>query len=127
MTEPSLSPAGTIPEWTLGDRLRKAREHAGLNQMQMAKEIGIHRASVVNYEIGRTKPSRPVILSWALRCGVPFEWLSNGHVSPGQGGPGSGISFPPSTTCNSTKFPGNREITNRLTILTSPLTIREAA
>ena len=35
MTE-ATSPA-TVPQWTLGDRLRKAREFAGLQQTELPK------------------------------------------------------------------------------------------
>ncbi len=66
---------GAVPEWTLGDRLRKAREHAGLTQAELAELIGIARSSVVSYEIGRTEPSRPVVLSWSLATGVATEWV----------------------------------------------------
>lgn len=66
---------GLIPEWTLGDRLRKAREHAGLKQAELAQIIGIARSSVVSYESDRTAPSRPVVLSWSLATGVPAEWV----------------------------------------------------
>ena len=76
MTESPL-PAPAVPAWTLGDRMRKAREHAGLKQSELAAEIGIARSSIVNYESSRTEPSRPILLSWALRCGVPFEWLAD--------------------------------------------------
>lgn len=69
-----------IPRWTLGDRLRKARELAGLQQIELAAELGIHRGSVANYESGRTTPNRPVVMAWALRCGVPFEWLRDGQA-----------------------------------------------
>lgn len=127
MTESPLFAAGEIPQWTLGDRLRKARLHAGLEQTELAKEIGIGRTSIVKYEKDVQVPPRPVILSWALRCGVPFEWLSNGHVPAGHGGPGPGVSSPRNNKCNSAKFPGNREITNRQTIFPSHLTIRRAA
>lgn len=65
-----------VPKWTLADRLRKARLHAGLEQAELAREIGIGRSTIVNYEAGRTRPSRPVLVSWAMRCGVSFEWLS---------------------------------------------------
>lgn len=67
-------PAGP-PRWTLGDRLRKAREHAGLKQTELAQATGISRASIVSYETGRTIPSRPALLSWALATGVSLEWL----------------------------------------------------
>jgi transcriptional regulator with XRE-family HTH domain len=66
---------GAIPDWTLGDRLRKAREHAGLNQAELAEKIGIARSSVVNYESGRSVPSRPVVLSWCLCTGVSMGWV----------------------------------------------------
>lgn len=75
MTEYQLASASEIPQWTLADRLRKARDHAGLNQADFAKRIGIARSSIVNYETGRTSPSRPVILSWAFATGVSLEWL----------------------------------------------------
>jgi DNA-binding XRE family transcriptional regulator len=79
----SYQPAGgTIPAWTLADRMRKSREHADLSQADLAADIGISRASVVNYESGRYQPSRPVTLSWALRTGVSFQWLCHGHDGP---------------------------------------------
>jgi transcriptional regulator with XRE-family HTH domain len=78
----TLPQTGDIPAWSLGDRLRKAREHAHLTQLELAGEVGISRASVVNYETGRSDPSRPVLLSWALRCGVDYEWLA-GCPHPG--------------------------------------------
>jgi transcriptional regulator with XRE-family HTH domain len=71
----SEMPEGAVPQWTLGDRLRKAREHARLNQAELAAAIGIARSSVVNYESGRSVPSRPVVLSWSLCTGVSQEWV----------------------------------------------------
>jgi transcriptional regulator with XRE-family HTH domain len=76
MTESPL-PAPAVPAWTLGDRMRKAREHAGLKQSELAEEIGVGRSTIVTYETGKSQPPRPVLLSWALRCGVPFEWLAD--------------------------------------------------
>ena len=73
---------GDVPSWSLGDRLRKAREHAHLSQAALAKTIGVARASIINYEAGRTEPNRPVLLSWALQCGVDFGWLA-GSPHPG--------------------------------------------
>jgi transcriptional regulator with XRE-family HTH domain len=84
MTE-ATSPA-TVPQWTLGDRLRKAREHAGLKQTEMAEEIGIGRSSIINYESDKAKPPRPVLVAWALRCAVPYEWLAGEPVFRRRGG-----------------------------------------
>ena len=84
MTE-ATSPA-TVPQWTLGDRMRKARETAGLKQTDMAEEIGIGRSSIINYESGRAVPPRPVLVAWALRCAVPYEWLTGEPVFSRRGG-----------------------------------------
>lgn len=46
-----------IPQWTLGERLAKARHHAELEQAEMAAELGVSRVTVSNYEVGKTKPS----------------------------------------------------------------------
>jgi len=84
MTE-ATSPA-TVPAWTLGDRLRKAREHAGLKQTEMAEEIGIGRSSIINYEKNAAIPPRSVLIAWALRCGVDYEWLSGEPIFSRAGG-----------------------------------------
>ena len=69
---------GVVPEWTLADRLRKARLMTGLEAQEFADEIGIHRNSVRNYERGRLP--RPIVLkAWALRSGVSYEWLVTGE------------------------------------------------
>lgn len=84
MTE-ATHPA-TVPPWTLGDRLRKAREFAGLKQTEMAAEIGIGRSSIINYENDQQEPPRPVLVAWALRCGVDYEWLTGEPVFRPRGG-----------------------------------------
>lgn len=77
MTE-ATHPA-TVPQWTIGDRMRKAREHAGLKQTEIASEIGIGRSSIINYEGGRAEPPRPVLLAWAMCTGVSYRWLTGGR------------------------------------------------
>ena len=76
---------GLVPQWTLGDRLRKAREIAGLNQDEFSQEIGIARNSVRAYEKGKTAPPRPVMIAWAFRTGVALDWLAKGEP-PDEGG-----------------------------------------
>lgn len=66
---------GVVPEWTIGDRLRKAREHAGLTQAAAARTLGISRQSIARYESGDREPPRPVVMSWALVMGVSLDWL----------------------------------------------------
>ncbi len=66
-----------VPAWTLGDRLRKAREFAGMEQNELAHRIGVSRGTVSNYELGRgIRPPKVVVLrAWAHECGVPYEWV----------------------------------------------------
>jgi transcriptional regulator with XRE-family HTH domain len=73
----TTSTAPAIPQWTLGDRLRKAREFAGMEQGELALRIGVSRGTVSNYELGRgTRPPKVVVLrAWAHECGVPYEWI----------------------------------------------------
>jgi transcriptional regulator with XRE-family HTH domain len=75
MTE--LAITGAIPTWTLSDRLRKAREHGRLQQVQLAAITGISERSIQNYEAGRTTPRRPQLIAWALATGVPLAWLED--------------------------------------------------
>jgi len=79
------TPVGGVPEWTIGDRLRKARESADIGVSEMAEAIGISRNSVGNYEHGHTAPKVIVLNACALATGVSREWLETGHSrdSPG--------------------------------------------
>lgn len=78
--------------WTLGDRLRKAREYAGLTQKELGETLGVARDSVRRWEGDKSVPHRPVLRMWAMRCGVLYEWLT-GADGPhdGQNGTGSGM------------------------------------
>lgn len=63
------------PKWTLGDRLRKAREQAGLDQGQLAEQARIGRGTISAAENGRRRPSAAVVSMWALTTGVSRQWL----------------------------------------------------
>lgn len=69
-----------VPTWTVGDRLRKARESTGLSQAELGQEIGVSKRSISTYENSSEPPRKPVLLSWALRCGVPVSWLTDGET-----------------------------------------------
>jgi len=61
--------------WTLGEILRKVRTDAGIELLEMAAELHVHRNTVSNYEQNRTKPSRSTLIVWADLCRVPVELL----------------------------------------------------
>jgi transcriptional regulator with XRE-family HTH domain len=46
------------PDRTLGERLRKWRLERGLYQVDLAKMVGVNEMTIVNWEKGRTKPTK---------------------------------------------------------------------
>ena len=74
MTEQPAS-AGA-PQWDVADRLRKALRHAGIGVTEMADYLDVSRTSVSNWINGRIEPSVQTLRLWALRTGVPYEWLA---------------------------------------------------
>lgn len=86
----TISPAGVIPEWTRGDRLRKARETTGMTTRQFAEHIGVSQKTVTDAENDKRPNIRKILLNaWALGTGVPAEWLETGSAH-GEGGPDGG-------------------------------------
>lgn len=63
------------PTWTLGDRLGKAREHAGLSRADMAARLGVSERTIRNYENETVNVSRLVALAYSAETDVPVEWL----------------------------------------------------
>lgn len=83
---PDIATHPELPTWTLGDRLRKAREFAGLDQGELAERIGISRGTVGNYELGHgvRRPKPVVINAWAAVTGVPLSWLTDMEEEAGR-------------------------------------------
>lgn len=77
---------GDVPEWTLGNRLWRARSHLGVTQQELATRLGIGLQQVKNGESDKRAPRRGVILGWAVATGVDPNWLENG--TPGGGDTG---------------------------------------
>lgn len=80
MSEQPASPAG-VPEWDIADRMRKALREAGISPGQMASYLDVGGNTVSTWINGRIQPSTQTLRLWALRTGVPYEWL----ISAGQG------------------------------------------
>jgi transcriptional regulator with XRE-family HTH domain len=73
---------GVVPEWTVGDRMIKARTVADLSQEQMGEYLGLSRVTLSRYETGHNRVPLTVLRLWAMRCGVPLDWLRYGDAPP---------------------------------------------
>lgn len=73
-------------EWNFGDRIRKVRREAGLNQDDMAERIGFGQGSIANWESGVSQCRDQVSVAKAIEraFGVPAMWtlgLTEDHSS----------------------------------------------
>ena len=66
-------------QFGLADRLAKALHVAGVTSNDMAAELDVSRTTISNYLNGRTKPKGLYMRIWALKTGVPLEWLETGN------------------------------------------------
>lgn len=73
----ALAAEPAIPEFTLGDRLAKARDFAGLSQQQMADKLDVKRTTLSTWERELSQPRdfMGVIDRWAEITGVDPAWL----------------------------------------------------
>lgn len=88
----SISPQpGVVPQWTIGDRLRKARSLTGLTTHQFADEIGVSQKTISDAECDKRGVPRKILLNaYAMRTGVPVAWLLDGEVPRDNTPPTSG-------------------------------------
>lgn len=85
----SEAPNVGVPEWDLADRMRKGLRQTGLGVSEIADEMGVKRGTVSTWINGKIVPPRPMLMLWAMRTGVPLEWLLTGKVADKGGGPGA--------------------------------------
>jgi transcriptional regulator with XRE-family HTH domain len=67
---------GRVPVFTLGERIRKAREDMALSQQEFAARMGVDRKSISNWESGRHAPRHRDLLFMAVVSGVDLDWLT---------------------------------------------------
>lgn len=72
-----------IPDWTLGWRMQRSLAHAGLSIEEMSAELGVSRSTVSRWVNDHGEPRIGYLKLWALRCGVPLDWLLEGVRTPG--------------------------------------------
>ena len=59
----------------IAERMRLARESAGITQTQVANTLGLHRVSVTEIEAGRRKLFATYLLPLANMFGVSVSWI----------------------------------------------------
>lgn len=68
-----------IPRWTFGDKIRKARSEAGLNQVEFAQRVGLTPSTLAAYETDRTTPRLKNLGTLAksieVLTGIPRSWF----------------------------------------------------
>ena len=58
------------------ERLQFARKRAGIPQLTMAEILGVNRATISDYETGRSELTVPKLLKWAMATSADLEWLT---------------------------------------------------
>ena len=69
---------GAVPEWTLGWRLQRSLSWADVSVQEMADELGVSRGTISRWCNDHNRPRRSDLRLWALRTGVPLDWLLYG-------------------------------------------------
>lgn len=74
---------------TLGDRIRRAREDAGLNKAELARRIGVKHPNIGYWEHGQVATMRAEnAVRLADACGVSLDWLLRDGPDLGRHGDG---------------------------------------
>lgn len=75
----------STPIWTFQDRIRKAREHAGLTQSALAEALGVAAGTIQRWEKGALNPRPKALEALAEATGVSLDWLLQGDsASPSE-------------------------------------------
>ena len=80
----TVQPIQTVPEWTLGDRLRKARRLTGMTQTAFAAAIGQDSKAYSQWEADNNRPRHLVDVCQEVErvTGVSAAWLLGLSVPP---------------------------------------------
>lgn len=84
------------PTWTFQDRLRKAREHAGLNQSALAEKLDVAPGTIQRWENGVRNPSKKSLAALAETTGVSLAWFHQDDAT--QPSAGTPDLLPPGST-----------------------------
>lgn len=71
-----------------GDRLRKSLQLADISSQEMADYLEVSRNTVSRWINDEREPNRSFVRLWALRTGVPLEWIETGNTPTDNNGGG---------------------------------------
>lgn len=74
--EEQLIDAKSFTRSAIASSLRKAREHAGLSQTDLAKKLRVSQPMVSAVEAGRTQVSEKYARRVLKACKLPPEWVA---------------------------------------------------
>lgn len=89
--------AYVIPSWSLGDKLRKARQTIEMDQRAFASALGVPAGSLAAWETDRARPRDVVAVAKRVEMltRIPATWLLGlDTTNPHQDGPGGGQKLP---------------------------------
>lgn len=72
-------------EFDLADRMRKALRVSDVSVQEMADHLEMSRNTISSWINGRNTPRRRDLRDFALRAGVPLDWLQTGETPPHDG------------------------------------------
>lgn len=77
--------APNYPEWTVGDRLRKARRSTGMSQRDFAARLGVREMTYANWESDYRHPTDLAVIARKIRTltGIPVDWFLSLERQPG--------------------------------------------
>ena len=70
---------------SFGERLRRRREEKGMTQQQLARQLGISKSAVGNYETGVSMPREDVLLRLFSALDAEPNYLFQDSFRPGGG------------------------------------------
>ncbi|MCB2413683.1 helix-turn-helix domain-containing protein [Demequina sp. TTPB684] len=77
-TQSQPTPGGTwVPEWSLADKFRKARQSIDLDQRAFAEKLGVQSGTYQQWEAGRARPRHVVATAKRIEMltGISATWI----------------------------------------------------
>lgn len=87
MSEAAFDEPQTLVIWSVGERIRKAREDHGWKQTDLAGELRVSRTTIGGWENNEHPASHLALRAISDLTGKPLWWLEGYDVQPSGGVP----------------------------------------